>query len=364
MSPKPWNIFLAAAALVAPGCSPSDTVTVQGCGATFPAPLYKRWFLEFYKLHPDVRVNYQAIGSGAGIEQFGAGLVQFGASDEALKKDTLDSIAKKLTDLERFQVQTIQLPLTAGSVALCYNLPGDLALKLKRKTYVGIFLGAITYWDDPAIQASNPGIALPHMPISCVRRAESSGTTFVFTNHLNAIDPRWTKEQGGPGVGKSVQWPVFKDGKPVTIGGKGNSGVAALIQQTPGAFGYIEYSYAELAKLPIAALENHAGTFTQPGVENCREALEEAQFNEVLAAAVPDPKGQTAYPIVTFTWIVCRKNYLEPRMAGEIKAVLSYCLDSKTAGAGQQLSEQLGYIPLPDGALAKARHRVSEIGSH
>jgi phosphate transport system substrate-binding protein len=349
-------ILLAAAALISPGCSPRDTVTLQGCGATFPAPLYKRWFLEFYNLHPNVRVNYQATGSGAGIEQFEAALVQFGATDEALKIDRLDGIAKKLTENEGRKVDVLQLPLTAGSIALCYNLEGNPELKLNRKAYIGIILGTITYWDDAAIHASNPGIALPHQQIAFIRRAESSGTTFVFTNHLNAIDPRWTKANGGPGAGKSVQWPVG-------IGGKGNAGVAALIQQTPGAFGYIESGYAELAHLPMAALENHAGNFVQPTPASCREALEEAHFDAVLAAAVPDPAGKTAYPIVTFTWVVCRKNYKAAKMAEELKSVLNYCLESKAAGRGQELSEQLGYVPLPEEALAKARKRVSEIGT-
>jgi phosphate transport system substrate-binding protein len=356
MSPRPWTTFLAAAALSTLGCGPSNTVTVQGCGATFPAPLYQRWFLEFYSLHPDVRVNYQATGSGAGIEQFGEGLVQFGASDEALKKDHLDAIAETLSSREGRKVQTLQMPLTAGSVALCYNLPNNPPLKLTRPAYAGILLGKITYWDDTAIQSSNPGTSLPHMPIAFIRRAESSGTTFVFTNHLNAIDPHWTKAEGGPGAGKSVQWPVG-------IGGKGNAGVAALIQQTPGAFGYIESGYAELAHLPMASLQNHAGNFTQPTVASCRAALEEAKFDEVLAAAVPDPKGQTAYPIVTFTWVVCRKNYSNAKLASELRAVFGYCLENTVAGAGQDISEQLGYIPLPDDALARARQQVSEIGT-
>jgi phosphate transport system substrate-binding protein len=356
MSARPSSILLAALALSGPGCGPVDTVTLQGCGATFPAPLYKRWFVEFYKQHPNVRVNYQATGSGAGIEQFQAGLVQFGATDEALKKDRLAAIAKKLSEEEGYPVDVIQLPLTAGSVALCYNVPDNPRVKLPRKAYVGILLGTITYWDDPALLAANPGVALPHLKIAFVRRAESSGTTFVFTNHVNAIDPRWTKSQGGPGAGKSVQWPVG-------IGGKGNAGVAALIKQTPGAFGYIESGYAELAELPMAALENRAGSFVLPTVAGCIEALGEARFDEVLAATVPDPKGAMAYPIVTFTWVVCRKNYLETKEAAQLKAVLNYCLASNSAGQGQQLSEKLGYVPLPEDALAKARKRVSEIGT-
>jgi phosphate transport system substrate-binding protein len=354
MSRKHWILLLATATLLSSGCGPSDTVTLQGCGATFPAPLYKRWFLEFYRMDPKVRVNYQPTGSSAGIEQFEAGLVQFGGTDEALKKDRLKAIALKLTEQTGHKVDVVQIPLTAGSVALCYNLPDNPSLKLTRKAYVGIILGQITYWDDPHLQSSNPAVALPHKPITFIRRAEGSGTTFVFTNHLNAIDPRWTKAHGGPGVGKTVQWPVG-------IGGKGNAGVAALIQQTPGAFGYIESGYAELAHLPMAALENHAGNFVQPTAASCREGLQEARFDDVLGATIPDPKARSAYPIVTFTWVVCRKQYADSRMAESLKAVLNYCLESQSPGRGQALSEKLGYVPMPDDALVRARKAVSEI---
>jgi phosphate transport system substrate-binding protein len=356
MSRKLGTILLAAASLVAAGCGPNDTVTLQGCGATFPAPLYKRWFLEYYRIFPDVRVNYQATGSGAGVEQFEAGLVQFGASDEALKADRLSAIAAKLSESSGHTVSVLQIPLTAGSVALCYNLPGNPSLQLTRKAYVSIFLGEIRWWDDPALKLCNPGIDLPHQEIAFIRRAESSGTTFVFTNHLNAVDERWTKAKGGPGPGKSVQWPVG-------IGGKGNAGVAALIKQTPGAFGYLEAGYAELAHLPMAALENRSGKFVLPTVASCREALAEAKFNDVLGATVPDPKGASAYPIVTFTWVICLKNYPEKRLADKLKEVLNYCLEDDKESRGQALSEKLGYVPLPEDALARARKRVAEIGS-
>jgi phosphate transport system substrate-binding protein len=340
------------------GCGPSDTVTIQGCGATFPAPLYKRWFLEYYRQHPEVRVNYQAIGSGAGIQQFEEGLVLFGASDEALKPDRLKEIAKKLSKLDGYDVELIQVPLTGGSVAICYNVPGfneagNPSLKLSRKTYIDMMLGEITFWDDPRIQSANPGVELPHLEMTFVRRAESGGTTFVFTNHLNAIDARWTTAKGGPGVGKTVQWPVG-------IGGKGNSGVNALITQTPGAFGYIEAGYAELTKLPMATIENKAGNYVSPSAANAREGLNEAKFNEVLGATVPDPKGPNAFPIVSFTWVVCRKSYPDAKQATKLRDVLNYCLSTEADG-GQTLSKELGYVPLPMDALLKARKAVSEI---
>jgi phosphate transport system substrate-binding protein len=359
MTPKCCALLMATVCLFFAGCGPADTVTIQGCGATFPAPLYERWFLEFYLKHPKVRVNYQAIGSGAGIQQFTEGLVHFGASDEALNEERLGDIAKTLSAREGKTVEVMQIPMTAGAVALCHNLPGEPPLRLSRKALADILLGHLSYWDDPRIQSANPGITLPHMEIIFIRRAEGSGTTFVFTNHINAIDQRWDKKKGGPGAGKTIQWPVN------FIGGKGNAGVAALVQQTPGALGYLEAGYAEITGMPMAALENHAGNFVQPDFKHCQEALEDAEkyrlFNKVLGATIADPKGAHAYPIVTFTWVICRKSYPDPRVADNLKAVLSYCLESKTAGAGQELSQQLGYVPLPEATLTKSRQLVAEI---
>jgi phosphate transport system substrate-binding protein len=264
-------------------------------------------------------------------------------------------VAKTLSEREGKPVELLQIPLTGGSVALCYNLPGSPALQLTRQVYLDMVLGNITYWDDPAIKAINPDVAFPHLEMTFIRRADSSGTTFVFTNHLNAIDVRWTKEKKGPGVGKSVPWPVG-------IGGKGSAGVSALIQQTPGAFGYVEAGYAELTGLPMAALQNRAGHFVLPTASAARDALHEAKFNKVLGAEVPDPKGATAYPIVSLTWIVCRNRYEDPRVAAKLKDVLDYCLTMET-GKGQALSAKLGYIPLPEKAITKARKEISEIKS-
>jgi phosphate transport system substrate-binding protein len=358
-------LLLAGFALLPLSCAPSDTVTIQGAGATFPAPLYKRWFLEFYLAHPNVRVNYQPIGSGAGVSQLEEGLTDFAASDEALKKARLDEVAKTLSDRERRKVELIQVPLTAGAVALCYNLPGDPDLELPRKVYVGMALGEITYWDDEAIQKANPKVKLPHQEITFIRRAESSGTTFVFTTHLNAIDDRWKLDRDrkadspfkstpdGPGASKTPQWRVG-------IGGKGNSGVAALISQTPGAFGYLEAGYAELSELKMAKLENHAGHYVLPKDENCRVALEEAKFNDVFGATIPDPKAKSAYPIVTFTWVIARKRYRSQRLADNLRDVFSYCLLDEE-GKGQALSGDLGYVKMPKKTLERARQAIQQI---
>jgi phosphate transport system substrate-binding protein len=349
-------LAVAALAMLPLACGPSNSVTIQGCGATFPAPLYQRWFLEFYQQNPDVKVNYQAIGSGAGMRQLEEGLVSFGATDEAQSEDKLKGMAKKLSEREGKTIELLQIPLTAGSVAICYNLPGNPQIQLTRSVYVSIFIGEITEWNDERIQSINPNVKLPAQRITVVRRAEGSGTTFNFTNHLNAIDSRWKKDNGGPGAAKTVQWPVG-------IGGKGNSGVAALIQQTPGAIGYIETGFAELTEppLPVAILQNQHGHFVKPTDENARAALAEAKFNKVFGATIPDPKGADAYPIVTFTWVVCRKKYENPKVGEKIKALLNYCLESGTPGRGQELSTDIGYVALPDDTLKAARKAVQEI---
>jgi phosphate transport system substrate-binding protein len=332
------------AALAAPvsGCSGDSIIDLQGSGATFPAPLYKRWFLEYYRAHPDVRVSYQAIGSGAGIRQFTEGLTVFGASDAAMNDKEIAEAEKKL----RVKVQL--LPMTAGSVVLSYNVPGvSTTLKLSRATYAGIFLGDITSWNDPAIAKTNPDVTLPDEPITVIRRAEGSGTTFAFTNHLSAISPKW---KSGPGVSKS------SDDWPTGIGARGNSGVTALIQQTPGAIGYLEYGYAELAKLPMAILENQRGNYVAPGPESGKAALAGAKIPANLRVFIPDPDGKHAYPIVTYTWMLCRKQYADAQTAATLKAMLRYGL-----GDGQKIAAELGYIPLPTNVVERVLAAVETI---
>jgi phosphate transport system substrate-binding protein len=347
-----FYLLLALCAFLLPSCSATDEeVTVQGAGATFPAPLYKRWFLEYYKVHPDVRVNYQAIGSGAGIRQFTEGLTAFGASDAAMSNQ----------EVELFRTQRggdVQLvPLTAGSIVICYHVP-DLggALKLTRSAYLQIFLGEITKWDDPALKACNPGLKLPKLDITVVRRADGSGTTYAFTNHLEAVGKNigvpWT-----PGVGKSIVWP-----RKEMLGGRGNAGVTALIQQTPGAIGYLESGYADLAipKLPTALLENRAGSFVGATVESCQAALANARIPDDFRIWVPDPEGKDSYPIVTYTWLLCYKDYTKyrgnPHVGAALKKVIEFCLTD-----GQAFATKLGYTPLPKKVVDRVLPAVAAI---
>ncbi len=285
-----------------------------------------------------MRISYQGIGSGAGIKQFTAGLVHFGASDSAMS-------AKEIQEVPQWGVQL--LPMTAGAVVLSYNVPDvPNRIKLGRKAYAGIFLGKITHWDDPSIVDANPGVHFPHLPITVIRRADGSGTTYVFTNHLAAISPEW---KAGPGVGKSVSWPTG-------IGAKGNPGIAFTIDQTPGAIGYLEYSYTLHSGLKSAALQNKSGTFVEPSIESAAAALATAKLDENLVSWAPDPEGEESYPIVTYTWMLCRRVYDEPHVGQALKRMLLYSVTE-----GQKYSSDLGYVPLPDFVTARVKEAIEGI---
>jgi phosphate transport system substrate-binding protein len=347
------RLLLVAAVCFGPlACSGGDEVTIQGAGATFPAPLYKRWFLEFYKQDPNVRVNYTPIGSGAGIRQFTAGLTVFGASDAGMSQKEIDKLPEDYANRHGDRVKL--LPMTAGSIVLSYNLPEVKdGLKLSRKAYLGIFLREIKKWNDEEIARHNQGIKLPDRDITVVTRADSSGTTYAFTNHLSAVGKdRRVGLEWKPGVDKSVKWPE-------SIAAQGNDGVAALIQMTPGAIGYLEYGYAELAELPMAELENNYGRFIKPGQETGRLALEGATIPKDLQIKVPDPsRNKDAYPIVTYTWVLCRGRYsgAMAREAEALKKVLLYSLED-----GQKISAELGYIPLPADVVKRTKEAIDQI---
>jgi phosphate transport system substrate-binding protein len=313
-------------------------VALLGTGASFPAPLYEKWFSEYNRIHPGVQINYQALGSGAGIKQFQQGLVNFAASDAAMTDAQIATVKDGV----------VMLPLTAGSVVLAYNLPGGPGeLRLSRQAYTRIFLGTITHWDDPAILNANPGKQLPHIAIVVITKSDASGTTFVFTSHLSAISEAW---RNGPGAGTAVNFPVG-------IAAKGTLGVTALIGRTPGAIGYVEYAYAKQTGLPVAVLENKSGKFVGANLAAGAAALASIRLPPNLRAWLPDPPGDGAYPIVTYTWILCRRHYADPNVAAALKAVIRYCL-----GDGQSYAADLGYIPLPAEvikAVTKALDRIS-----
>lgn len=318
----------------------TGNVSLTGAGATFPAPLYQNWFVQLSQAIPKLQVNYQSVGSGAGVEQFIQQTIDFGASDVGMKDAEIAKVPKGV----------ILLPMTAGSIAVAYNLPGVEGLKLPRDVYVDIFDGTITRWDDPKIVAANPDLKLPNTPITVVHRADGSGTTEVFTRHLSAISPEWKESIG---AAKTVQWPT---GKGKFIGGRGNEGVTASLQQNEGTIGYVEYGFAKNNNIPMAALENKAGQFVFPDEAGATAALASETLPDDLRLSITDPPGDASYPIVTYSWLLVNKSYPDPQKAIGIEAMVEYGLTT-----GQQQSAALGYVPLPPNVVKQVAAAADQI---
>jgi len=327
-----------------PAASPAaagggGNVSLTGAGATFPAPLYQRWFAEYNKQNPNVRVSYQSVGSGAGVEQFTQGTVDFGASDTAMKPEEIAKVKQGV----------VLLPMTAGAIVIGYNVPGvETGLRLPREVYTDIFLGNIKNWNDPRIAKANPNVKLPDLPITVVHRSDGSGTTAVFTQHLSAINPQWKSKVGS---GKTVDWPTG-------VGAKGNEGVTAQIQQTQGAIGYLEYGYAIQNKVPVATLQNQAGNYVAPTPESAARTLETVELPSNLVAFINDPQGKESYPIVTYTWIMAYDNYQDKNKAQALQNVIDWALTD-----GQKYSPELGYVPLPEKVVNRVKAEAKKIGS-
>ncbi|HIK46802.1 MAG TPA: phosphate ABC transporter substrate-binding protein PstS [Leptolyngbyaceae cyanobacterium M65_K2018_010] len=322
---------------VAPPAQGQAPVILNGTGASFPMLFYTRLFSEYNQKHPNVMVNYQDTGSAAGIQQMIAATVDFAGSDVAMTDAEIAQVAKGV----------VMVPMTAGSVAIAYNLPslgGDL--KLSRAALAGIFLGEITQWNDPAIAATNPDRALPDLPIILVHRSDGSGTTAVVTHYLSALSPQW---EAAVGSGLNVNWPAG-------VGIKSNAGVSAQIQQAEGTLGYVEYSYAKKLDLATAALENQAGNFVQPSSESAQAALSGAEIPADLRIFLPDPAAAEAYPIVTYSWLLLYESYDDPSKAAALKDVVQWGLTE-----AQNFSEELGYVPLPQDVVSQASEALTRV---
>jgi phosphate transport system substrate-binding protein len=328
-------IAIAAVCLGTPGQA-ADFVKLQGAGASFPAPLYLKWFKAYSASHKNVQIDYQSVGSGSGVKSFIDRTVDFGASDAAMKPD----------EMARVEGGVLCLPMTAGSIVLAYNVQGVPALRLSRKAYAGIFLGTVKKWNDPLIAQTNPGVKLPDAPINVVVRADSSGTTFVFTKHLSAISPEFAKS---PGTNNMPNWPVGTRSK-------GNEGVTAAIKTTPNSIGYVEYGYANSQKLAFAVLENKTGAYVGASTKSGQAALASAKLPADLIVWASDPTGADAYPIVTYTWLLLHKQYPDTRKAAILKDLLAYCLKD-----GQQDAERIGYIPLPSAVSDKVINALQTV---
>jgi phosphate transport system substrate-binding protein len=309
---------------------------LSGAGATFPAPLYQRWAVEYNKLHSAVQVNYQAVGSGAGVKQFMQGTVDFGASDAAMSDE----------EIAKVKQGAVMIPATAGSIVVAYNLPNVADLKLSREALAGIFLGTVKKWNDPAIAKDNSGVNLPDLPINVAVRSDGSGTTFVFTKHLAAISQDFADEVG---IDKSVTWPVG-------AGGKGNEGVTALIKQSPGTIGYVEYGYAVNNGLSMASLQNQSGKFVKPSDASGAATLANVTFPENLRVWPDDPTGADDYPIATFTWLLLYKKYPDAAKLKALKDFITYGLTD-----GQKFAGELGYIALPSAVVEKSKAALASV---
>lgn len=313
-------------------------VTLTGAGATFPAPLYSKWFSDHGR-EQGVRVNYQSIGSGGGIQQVTAGTVDFGASDAPM------------TDEEAAKVPGIlQLPTVLGSVTVAYNLPGlQQPLKLSGPAVAGIFLGRITKWNDPAIVADNPGVTLPNSNIAVVHRSDGSGTTHVFTDYLSQVSPEW---KAGPGTGKSVGWPTG-------LGAKGNEGVSGAVKQTAGSLGYVELAYAMQNQLTVAALKNQSGAYVTPTLEATVAAaagVSERVANGDFRVSLVNAPGATAYPISSWTYLLVPPHWDDCAKAQAFVNLADWALTQ-----GGESARQLHYAPLPDQVRDGVRQKLGTV---
>jgi phosphate transport system substrate-binding protein len=322
------------------GTQASLAASLNGAGATFPEPLYVEWIGEFQLGNPDVTINYQGIGSGGGIEQFTKLTVDFGASDAPMKDEEIAAAEAA------GGAKVLHIPTVFGSVVLAYNLDGVDGLKLDSDTLAGIFLGNITNWNDAKIAALNPGVTLPDEAVQVVHRSDSSGTTNIFTGYLNAVSTEWADKVG---KGKEVQWLVG-------VGGQGNDGVAAVVQQQAGSIGYVEFSYATESGLSMATLKNKSGNFIVPSLEATSAAAVGVTFPEDLRFSVSNSDGAQAYPIVGATWILTFEKMGDPAKAAALKAWLTWSLNDGTA-----VAEELGYAPLSEDLKALAQAKIDSI---
>jgi phosphate transport system substrate-binding protein len=316
--------------------------TINAAGATFPAPIYQRWFAEYNKMHSDVQINYQPIGSGAGIRQLIAGTVDFGASDMPMN----DQQTKDLTDAKK--PKALHFPTVMGAVVLSYNIPGVTgALKLTPEAIAGMYLGKITKWSDAAIKSANPGVNLPDKEIVIVHRADASGTSFVFTDYLSKISPEWKMKVGADA---SVSWPTG-------LGGKGNDGVAGLVKQTPNSIGYVELIYAAQNKMPFADVKNAAGKFVTPSFDSVTAAAANSkEMPDDFKVSINNAPGAGSYPISTFTWMLIPAEISDGGKKAAIVGFLKWMVTD-----GQKDAQGLSYAPLPKGVVAKEQKQIALI---
>ncbi len=321
--------------------SGTNVVRLQGAGATFPNPLYQKWLSEYGKLNPNVRIDYQSIGSGGGVKQIQEQTVNFGASDSPMRDE----------DLKNAPSEILHIPTVLGAVVLTYNLPSvSQALRFSPDVIADIFLGKIKRWDDARIQADNPGVTLPAGAITVVHRSDGSGTSSVFTDYLSKVSPEWKEKVGS---GTSPQWPTG-------IGGKGNEGVTGQVKQTPNTIGYVELAYAVQNKLPVALIKNKSGNFVEPSLDAVTAAAAEsvATTPEDLRVSITDAAGANAYPIASYTYILV---YKDQKDAAKGKALIDFLWWG--IHNGERFARDLQYSPLPGEIVKRTEAKINSITS-
>jgi len=334
---RDWMLLAGVAALAAVGAVRA-AVLVNGAGATFPYPIYSKWFDEFHKLHPETQINYQSIGSGGGIRQVTDGTVDFGATDGPMTDEQLAAT----------KTPVLHFPTVLGAVVPTFNLPNVDSLRFTAEALAGIYLGKITRWDDPALAQANPGVNLPAQAIVPVHRSDGSGTTYVFTDYLSKVSPEW---QAAAGKGTAVNWPVG-------LGGKGNEGVAGLVKQTPNAIGYVELIYAVQTKLPIGSVRNRAGKFVEANLDSVTAAAAAAAANMPadFRVSITDAPAADAYPIASFTWLLVPSRIADAAKGQAIKEFVVWMLAD-----GQKMAPPLSYAPLPQSVVALERQALDKV---
>ena len=341
MSVTRQRLAIALSAILILGSSVSlPAETINAAGATFPAVIYQKWFQEFHKLHPDVQINYQSLGSGAGIQQLTQGTVDFGASDMPMTNEQLSKITK---------VKVLHFPTVLGGLVPTYNIPGVTAiLNFTPESLAGIYLGKITKWNDAALKKDNPGVNFPDAEIQVVHRSDGSGTTFVWTDYLSKISPEWKSKVG---AGTSVAWPTG-------LGGKGNEGVAGTVKQTANSIGYVELIYAAQNKMAYGAIRNSAGTFVRADFDSVSEAAAGAAKNmpDDFRVSITNAPGKRAYPVSSFTWLLIPNKFDNATKKNAIQSFLKWMLAD-----GQKFAAGLDYAALPQPVVAKEEKQIGLI---
>ncbi len=312
--------------------------TINGAGATFPYPMYSKWFSEYHKAHPDIQINYQSIGSGGGIRQVLAGTVDFGASDGPMSDEQLSQAKTKI----------LHVPTVLGAVVPAYNVSGVSGeIKFTPQALAGIFLGKITTWNDSAITAANPGVNFPNQPIIIVHRSDGSGTTYIFTDYLSKVSPEWQTQVG---KNTSVKWPVG-------VGGKGNEGVAGMIRQMSGAIGYIELIYAVQNNIAYGSLKNAAGNFVKASLDSVTAAAASVKSMPAdFRVSITNAPGKDSYPISSFTWLLIPEQSKDAAKGKILADFLNWMV-----GGGQKMVAELSYAPLPESVAAKVKVEIKQV---